>query len=135
MDAALRQTSIRGFWNRIHGQDYRPYLLQFNQNGLVAGHMPAGFNQFDSGQQFSIAIDQAVVQSRMVPMLPLDFEAGFDSLPRNFILGPLHDKLRRSKQIVRAAVITEVEGSAHLTGRHSFVLEDDDELGTGFLLR
>ena len=32
-------------------------------------------------------------------------------------------------------VITEVEGSAHLTGRHRFVLEDDDELGAGFLLR
>ena len=32
-------------------------------------------------------------------------------------------------------VITEVEGSAHLTGRHEFVLEPEDELGTGFLLR
>ncbi|PWU24434.1 MAG: proline racemase [Candidatus Rokuibacteriota bacterium] len=35
----------------------------------------------------------------------------------------------------RPAVVTEVEGSAHLTGRHEFVLEPDDELGTGFLLR
>jgi len=33
------------------------------------------------------------------------------------------------------AVITEVEGSAHLTGRHEFLLEDGDPLGTGFLLR
>ncbi len=33
------------------------------------------------------------------------------------------------------AVITEVEGSAHLTGRHQFVLRDDDPLGAGFLLR
>jgi proline racemase/trans-L-3-hydroxyproline dehydratase len=32
-------------------------------------------------------------------------------------------------------VITEVEGSAHLTGRHEFVLEPGDDLGTGFLLR
>jgi proline racemase/trans-L-3-hydroxyproline dehydratase len=32
-------------------------------------------------------------------------------------------------------VITEIEGSAHRTGRHQFVLEPDDELGTGFLLR
>jgi proline racemase/trans-L-3-hydroxyproline dehydratase len=32
-------------------------------------------------------------------------------------------------------VITEVEGSAHLTGGHEFVLEPDDELGEGFLLR
>jgi proline racemase len=34
-----------------------------------------------------------------------------------------------------AAVVTEVEGSAHLTGSHEFVLEPDDELGLGFLLR
>jgi proline racemase len=33
------------------------------------------------------------------------------------------------------AVVTEVSGSAHLTGRHEFVLEADDPLGTGFLLR
>jgi proline racemase len=32
-------------------------------------------------------------------------------------------------------VVTEVEGSARLTGRHEFVLEPDDELGEGFLLR
>lgn len=33
------------------------------------------------------------------------------------------------------AVITEVEGSAHLTGRHEFLLGRSDPLGTGFLLR
>jgi proline racemase len=33
------------------------------------------------------------------------------------------------------AVITEVEGSAHLTGYHRFVLTPDDPLGTGFLIR
>lgn len=32
-------------------------------------------------------------------------------------------------------LVTEIEGSAHLTGRHEFVLEPDDDLGTGFLLR
>jgi proline racemase/trans-L-3-hydroxyproline dehydratase len=33
------------------------------------------------------------------------------------------------------AVMTEIEGSAHRTGYHQFVLEPDDEVGTGFLLR
>jgi proline racemase len=32
-------------------------------------------------------------------------------------------------------VVTEIAGEAHLTGHHEFVLEPDDELGTGFLLR
>jgi proline racemase len=35
----------------------------------------------------------------------------------------------------RPTVITEVEGSAHRTGEHEFVLDQADELGTGFLLR
>ncbi len=35
----------------------------------------------------------------------------------------------------RPAVVTEVVGSAHLSAWHTFVLEVDDELGTGFLLR
>ena len=34
-----------------------------------------------------------------------------------------------------AAVITEIEGSAHLTGYHQFVLAADDPIGGGFLLR
>lgn len=34
-----------------------------------------------------------------------------------------------------AGLVTEVAGSAHLTGYHTFVLEADDELGDGFLLR
>ena len=34
-----------------------------------------------------------------------------------------------------AAVITEVEGSAHRSGTHVFELEPADDLGTGFLLR
>jgi proline racemase len=35
----------------------------------------------------------------------------------------------------RPAVVTEVEGSAHLTGRHEFVLDERDPLPAGFLLR
>jgi proline racemase len=35
----------------------------------------------------------------------------------------------------RPAVVTEVEGSACRTGEHEFVLDERDDLGTGFLLR
>jgi len=34
-----------------------------------------------------------------------------------------------------AGVLTEVEGTAHRTGEHRFVLDPRDELGTGFVLR
>jgi proline racemase len=33
------------------------------------------------------------------------------------------------------AVVTEVEGTAHYTGRHVFSLDPTDPLGEGFLLR
>ena len=35
----------------------------------------------------------------------------------------------------RPAVVTEVEGSAYLTGNHQFELDPHDDLGTGFLIR
>lgn len=35
----------------------------------------------------------------------------------------------------RPAVYTQVQGNAHLTGFHRFVLDPKDELGTGFILR
>jgi proline racemase len=41
----------------------------------------------------------------------------------------------RIDQETDEGIVTLVKGSAHLTGRHEFVLEPDDELGEGFLLR
>ena len=34
-----------------------------------------------------------------------------------------------------AAVITEIDGSAHRTGEHRFLLDPRDPLGIGFVLR
>ncbi|MEA3340847.1 MAG: proline racemase family protein [Chloroflexota bacterium] len=33
------------------------------------------------------------------------------------------------------AVIPEVEGAAHITGRHEFLIDPDDPLKDGFILR
>jgi proline racemase len=41
----------------------------------------------------------------------------------------------RISEVTSEGVITDVEGTAHLTGRHEFVLEPLDQLGVGFLLR
>jgi proline racemase len=43
--------------------------------------------------------------------------------------------VERTELAGRPAVVTEVEGSAFRTGSAEFVLDPDDELGTGFLLR
>ena len=41
----------------------------------------------------------------------------------------------RSLGSTEAGVLTEVEGTAHRTGEHRFVLDPRDLLGTGFVLR
>jgi proline racemase len=43
--------------------------------------------------------------------------------------------IARIVEVTSEGVITEVEGTAHLTGRHEFILEPRDQLGVGFLLR
>ena len=43
--------------------------------------------------------------------------------------------VKEAKVGERAAVIPRVTGSAHITGRHEFVLDPSDELPSGFLLR
>jgi proline racemase len=55
-----------------------------------------------------------------------------DSIVGSRFLGRI---VERTEVHGRQAVITEVEGRAHRTGRHEFVLDDSDELGTGFQLR
>lgn len=64
----------------------------------------------------------------VTPGRPLVHESVVGSRFLGRILGVVeaHDK---------SAVLTEVEGRAHLTGRHTFVLEESDELGLGFQLR
>jgi proline racemase len=61
-----------------------------------------------------------------------EIEAGRDLLHRS-VVGT--EFVARVVGEVDEGVITEIEGNAHLTGRHEFVLEPDDDLGTGFLLR
>lgn len=36
---------------------------------------------------------------------------------------------------LQSVVVPGVEGSAHITGRHGFVFDPTDDLGTGFILR
>jgi proline racemase/trans-L-3-hydroxyproline dehydratase len=37
--------------------------------------------------------------------------------------------------VVADGVVTEIEGMAYCTGRHEFVVDPDDPVGTGFVLR
>ena len=35
----------------------------------------------------------------------------------------------------RPAIIPEIAGSAHITGYHTFIVDPDDPIGRGFLVR
>ena len=56
-----------------------------------------------------------------------------DSLVHRSIVGT--EFLGRIVDETSAGVVTEVGGTAHRTGEHRFLLQPDDPLGTGFLLR
>jgi proline racemase len=57
-------------------------------------------------------------------------------LHRSVIGSEFHARIvGRTEVAGTPAVVTEVEGSAHFTGRHEFTLDPSDPLGPGFLLR
>ena len=65
-----------------------------------------------------------------------ELERGRQLLHRGIVGGEFVAWVEDSASVAgTAAVITQVQGSAHLSGYHHFVLEPEDPLGTGFLLR
>jgi proline racemase len=65
-------------------------------------------------------------------LIALGQERRFQSLTGALFTGKAVEQTRAGKH---SAVIVEVGGKAHYTGRASFTLEDDDEIGRGFLLK
>jgi proline racemase len=60
-----------------------------------------------------------------------------DELQHESIIGSMFHARAIDRAVVhgRPAVVPEVEGMAYRTGEHRFVLDPDDPLGTGFVLR
>lgn len=56
----------------------------------------------------------------------------FESILGTQFVGRIHEA---GEYAGHASIIPEVEGTAYLTGEHEFVIEDEDPLRTGFLLR
>jgi proline racemase len=86
-------------------------------------------------------VDRSPCGSGTSARLALLVESG--ELPLGAVL--VHESIIGTRFLARAveaggrthpgAVVTEVEGTAHRTGEHLFVLDPDDELDTGFVLR
>lgn len=65
-----------------------------------------------------------------------ELERGRRLLHRGIVGGEFLAWVDRDERVAeREAVVTQVQGSAHVTGFHRFVLDPSDELGTGFILR
>jgi proline racemase len=65
-------------------------------------------------------------------LIEMEQERRFESVTGAIFTGKA---LRETKAGRFAAVVVEVGGKAHYTGRASFTLEEGDEIGKGFLLR
>jgi proline racemase len=135
LDAALDvvhpdEPEIRGVYGIIWWQDEptaagdRAALTQRNVTVFADGEVdrsPCG-----SGTSARLAILHA--QGRLRAGEELRHRSIVDSVFTGRVVGP-------AVVAGRAAVVTDVEGSAHLTGRHEFTLDPADPIGTGFLLR
>ncbi len=65
-----------------------------------------------------------------------ELERGRTLVHRGIVDSVFHARVSDDARVARIpAVITEVKGSAHISGFHHFVLNPADPLGTGFLLR
>ncbi|WP_043497141.1 proline racemase family protein [Georgenia sp. SUBG003] len=86
-------------------------------------------------------VDRSPCGSGTSARLPLLVEDGLlgagETLTHDSIVGTRFTaRVRESVDVVgRSAVVPEVTGRASMTGEHRFVLRDDDEVGTGFVLR
>ena len=93
---------------------------------------------FDSAKAFLEILPQ-VKSGCIVTDIRMPEITGIDLLrrvaPTLLFTHPRHDYMMDHEVASRLALTTEVEGSAHLTGEHEFVLDERDGLGTGFLLR
>jgi proline racemase len=109
------------FWQ--HEEDGPP-LVQRNVTVFADGEV----DRSPCGSGTSARLAMLAAQGRI---------GGGDELVHRSIVGSeFHARIVAETELAGfPAVVTEVEGSAHLTGRHEFVLEPGDELGLGFLLR
>ena len=112
-------------------------VIFFEQLGADEGHISQrNVTVFADGE-----VDRSPTGSGTSARLALLDKSGDLARGKNLINGSIVGTHFVSQVVGEArvgdypAVITEVEGSAHLTGHHHFVLEPDDPVGTGFLLR
>jgi proline racemase len=109
------------FWQ--HERDGPP-LVQRNVTVFADGEV----DRSPCGSGTSARLAQLAAQGRL--------GVGDEFLHRSIVGSEFRARIVAETEVAGTpAVVTEVEGSAHLTGRHEFVLEPEDELGLGFLLR
>ena len=124
LEPRLRDIYGAIFFEDIEGEDRKPGLAQRNVTVFADGEVdrsPCG-----SGTSARLALLHA--DGRLAAGETLDHSGIVGTRFRGSVVGEMEVN-------GDPAVVTEVEGSAHLTGHHHFVLGADDPLGPGFLLR
>jgi proline racemase len=120
------EPELRGVYGVIFFQREESDGIPTHRNVTVFAHGEVDRSPCGSGTSARLAIMHACGE------LPVGAELRHLSIVGSEFRGRIVDE---TDVAGTPAVVTEVEGSAHLTGRHEFVLAAGDELGTGFLLR
>ena len=121
------EAELRGVYGVVFFQDEEPDGETLTQRN-VAVFADGEVDRSPCGSGTSARL--AVLHERGV--LPVGGELRHLSIVGSEFLGRI---VATAEVAGRPAVVTEIEGSAHLTGYHQFALEADDPLGDGFLLR
>jgi len=120
------EPELRGIYGVIFWQheDDGPPLVQRNATVFADGEV----DRSPCGSGTSARLALLAAEGRIGP--------GDELLHRSIVGSQFRARIVAETEVAGIpAVVTEVEGSAHLTGRHEFVLEPSDELGLGFQLR
>lgn len=95
---------------RVDCQEYGTGNWKADQDRLVAGNVPAGFNEAETGEKFNVAIDEAVTQGWVVPVRTCARKAGM-AAEREVIVRTLDDELGGVECIVEAGVVNVEVGA------------------------
>ena len=121
------EAELRGVYGVVFFQDEEPDGETLTQRN-VAVFADGEVDRSPCGSGTSARL--AVLHERGV--LPVGGELRHLSIVGSEFLGRI---VATAEVAGHPAVVTEIAGSAHLTGYHQFALEADDPLGDGFLLR
>ena len=88
----------------INGEEYGAGVWQAHEDGLMRGSVTAGFEQGQAGEEFRVAIDEAVAQRGMIPVGASGSKTGMAGASQGVVFA-LNDEFGFGEGIVIADMV------------------------------